>query len=166
MKALLITMLILGMAFVIFVQQRKMAELTAALAEPSATPVETTTNVETSKRAPAANAAWQRIACPACHGEGAIMIRRRTISGTLQDSHETCPLCNGSGYHTIPAGKPSCPDCLGMGKRLVHPSIPTGIGGYGAALAVLGEQGYPQKGPDPTGCVRCLGKGYLVLPAR
>lgn len=82
----------------------------------------------------------QRITCPACQGEGQLMLRLMTQSqsrggslskgnsfarGGSTDKPYACPVCGGLGYRTLtlPVGAGLCDDCKGMGKRLFNPAV-------------------------------------------
>jgi hypothetical protein len=101
-----------------------------------------------------ANAAPQRISCPACLGEGRLMVR---LSGG-QDKPYACPICGSLGYRTMvmPAGAQTCSDCLGMGKR------PYSMRSHGFVAFESAKEQTERLTARP--CMRCGGTGCLRIP--
>ncbi len=111
----------------------------------------------------------QHVVCTLCKGEGAVMVRRTLaygaklehplITGSVQDIRARCTLCMGSGKRDfdMPGTAEVCPDCKGMGARVVARTV-------GATGRTGLQDGFYNEAPTTTGCPRCLGKGYLNQP--
>lgn len=105
--------------------------------------------------------AAQRITCPACKGEGQLMMRgeaqQKGSGGHIRDDKPyACPICGSIGYRTwtLPGGAIVCPDCQGMGKRLYDPRDMRVVD-FGTTENIR-LHGAP--------CKRCNSKGYLKTP--
>ncbi len=105
-----------------------------------------------------------RILCPQCKGEGAVMVRRGT-----NDVKMMCGLCMGAGKREfdMPSRDEVCPDCGGMGKRIVLHTVAPRSGGSLSQQSLDGSSpsgGFAKQAPTSTSCPRCLGKGHINRP--
>jgi len=134
--SILIGVLIAG-AYILYQQNQKIAQLEATLTGGQDKPLATATlDLQEGDPPPASGTkASQRITCPACRGEGRLMMRadgetssrsgndgRRVtrMGGGGSDKPYPCPVCGSVGYRQVPplpAGFVTCPDCLGMRLR-------------------------------------------------
>lgn len=179
MKGLL-ALLLAGAFMLLYMQQKTISQLrlqleaaTQEVDQSVGKPQETLISPKTPNASVQGITQTQHIICPVCNGEGGIMIRRSpsalsakdgkirrdTLSATVEDVRETCPMCLGSGARNfvLPPRAELCPDCGGMGKRLSKI-------GAGAGASSLSHQGYDNQAPLTIGCSRCLGKGYIMRP--
>ncbi len=80
--------------------------------------------------------------CPKCHGQGQIVMNKRTIFGVMQ-SAQTCEVCDGSGK--VP--EKACHECKGSGakrrQKNLNIRIPAGVeNGQRIRISNEGEVGY------------------------
>ena len=133
---ILFGMLIAG-GYILYQQNQKIAQLETALYGGETTPLapdardpQKTTSPITSETKDT-----QRITCPACRGEGRLMMRASgeasggwsssgrhvtRMGGGGSDKPYPCPVCGSVGYRQaapLPAGFVACPDCMGMRLR-------------------------------------------------
>lgn len=97
-----------------------------------------------------------RLTCPACSGEGQLML----VQGHARfDKPYACPICGGRGFIVrVPTpGAQLCPDCKGMGKRLYNSRTQRFVDvPPSEAEKAVRLHGSP--------CQRCGSTGYLVKP--
>jgi len=176
MKVLLIILLMGGAAFLYVRHQREENEkLKASLAEMAdSLPESERARLFASKplletiipRSSNSATIRQNVICPQCKAEGSIMVRRK-ISGTITDTKVMCGLCMGAGKRAfeMPARSEVCPDCGGMGKRVL---IQRGGGNTTTPdqgrMSGMAQGGFQNLSPTSTSCVRCLSKGYFIRP--
>lgn len=99
----------------------------------------------------------QRIVCPACLGEGQLMVIRRHAK---VDRPYTCPLCVSAGAieRSVRAGAKLCPDCGGMAKRLYDPSTQR-------VIDLPPAESDLQTRLNASPCKRCYGTGLVKSAA-
>ncbi|HRZ13744.1 MAG TPA: hypothetical protein P5567_14975 [Kiritimatiellia bacterium] len=97
-----------------------------------------------------------RMTCPACGGEGQLMLIR---GHAKMDKPYACPICGGRGFvaRVPPPGAQACPDCKGMGKRLYNSQTQRFVNCPPSEKELAARlHGSP--------CQRCGSTGYLVKP--
>ena len=108
----------------------------------------------------------KQVMCPACGGEGQLMLRSTIASKTGsaryvggRDTPYACPICGSKGYIIImhmPVNATVCPDCLGMSKRPYSPKLQDYVACGTAKESTVRLIARP--------CKRCGGRGYLLVP--
>lgn len=99
----------------------------------------------------------KRVVCPACGGEGRLMVR---LKGG-QDKSYACPVCGSLGYKAdgVPAGGSTCPDCRGIGRRVYSQKQ-----GCFVPFEQIRDLPYAEERLVARPCMRCGGTGCLRVP--